>query len=165
MAVTIAAPVRPGNVYVPSETFRDYLKSILTHFISFGQKEFILVMGHGGPDMKNSVTNACNYLCEKHEVSIAVFHISQILKDLHLVDTSVDRHAGMWETSIIMAIDDSLIKNLNFYRKCKEPHKYGVVGDPLKASPGQGLKFIKAIIDYIEKCLKNLTASKCYYNM
>ncbi len=36
---TIAAPVRPGNVYVPSETFRDHLKSILTHFISFGQKE------------------------------------------------------------------------------------------------------------------------------
>ncbi len=115
--------------------------------------------------MKNSVTNACNYLCRKYEVLIAVFHISRILKDLHLVDTSVDRHAGMWGTSIIMAIDSGLVKNLNFYRKCKEPHKYGVIGNPLKALPSQGLKFIKAIIDYVEKCLKNLTASKCYYNM
>ena len=114
--------------------------------------------------MKNSVINACNYLCGKYEVSIAAFHISQILKDLHLVDTFVDRHAGMWETGIIMAIDNSLIKNLNFYRKCKESHKYGVVSDPLKASPSQGLKFIKAIIDYVENCFKSLTASKCYYN-
>ncbi|WFO74810.1 creatininase family protein [Desulfurococcaceae archaeon MEX13E-LK6-19] len=161
---TIAVPVRPGNVHIPPEIFRDYLKAVLEHFISFGQRMFIIVMGHGGPDMKKSVVNACNYLCRKYDATITVFHISQILKDLHLVDTSIDKHAGMWETSIIMAIDSNLVKNLDLYRKCRDPRRYGVAGDPLKASPNQGLKLIEAVVGYIEDFIRNPAYSKCYYN-
>jgi len=161
---TIAVPVRPGNVYVPPKVFGDYLRSILEHFISFGQRRFIVVMGHGGPDMKNSVVDACSKLCRERDAAIAVFHVSQILKDLGLVDTSVDKHAGTWETSIVMAIDSDLVKNLELYKECRDLRKYGVAGDPLKASLSQGLEFIEAVINYIENVVRDPALTTCYFN-
>lgn len=161
---TIAVPVRPGNVHIPVKVFREYLKSILEHFISFSQKKFIIVMGHGGPEMKNSIIEACDYLCKKYDTLIAIFHASQILRKLGLINTSIDKHAGMWETSIIMAIDDNLVKNLDFYKKHNNFYKYGVIGDPLKASPNKGLKFAEAIINYIESIFRRLMYHNiCYY--
>ena len=49
---TIAVPVRPGNVYIEPEVFGAYLSSIIKHFIEFGQRKFVIVLGHGGSDIK-----------------------------------------------------------------------------------------------------------------
>ena len=113
--------------------------------------------------MKNSIVEACDYFCREHDVTITVFHVSRILNDLGLVDTSTDKHAGMWETSIIIAINEDLVRNLDLY-KSREPRKYGVAGDPLKASRDKGLKYINAVINYIEDFLKRITGIECYYN-
>ncbi len=162
---TVTVPVRPGNVHVPSRVLKEYLRSILEHFISFGQKEFILIVGHGGPEMKNVLVEVCDNLCRGWGAVINAFHISRILSDLGLVDTGVDRHAGEWETSIVMAIDNSLVKNLGFYQGCGDPHRYGVVGNPLKASPAKGMRYVEAVINYIEESFaRNVTRRKCYYN-
>ncbi len=162
---TVTVPVRPGNVHVPSRVLKEYLRSILEHFISFGQKEFIVIMGHGGPEMKEVVVEVCDNLCRGWGTVINVFHVSRILKDLQLVDTDSDKHAGEWETSIMMAIDDSLVKNLGFYRECGDPRCYGVVGNPLEASPAKGLRYIEAVINYIkESFTRNVAHRKCYYN-
>jgi len=160
---TIAVPIRPGNVHVPPIVLKDYLHSIIEHFIKFGQRRFVIIMSHGGPEMKNAVVEACNNLCDSYDASIAVFHIARILEELSLVDTSTDRHAGKWETSIIMAIDVDLVKDLGVYRKAK-PQRYGVVGNPLEASPELGLKFIEAIISHIEDFIKSFRFKGCYYN-
>ncbi len=162
---TVTVPVRPGNVHVPSRVLKEYLRSILEHFISFGQKEFILIVGHGGPEMKNALVEVCDNLCRGWGAVINAFRISRILNDLGLADTGVDRHAGEWETSIMMAIDNSLVKNLGFYQGCGDPHRYGVVGNPLKASPAKGLRYVEAVINYIEESFaRNVTRRKCYYN-
>ena len=161
---TIAVPVRPGNVCVPPKVFRDYLRAVLEHFVSFGQRKFVIVMGHGGPDMKSSVTDACNVLCRERNAAIAVFHVSQVLKDLNLVDTSTDKHAGMWETSIVMAIDASLVKGLDAYREPNDLRKYGVAGDPLRASSDKGLKFIESVLNHIQSVASGVTHGRCYYN-
>ncbi len=161
---TIAVPVRPGNVYIKPEVFGAYLLSIIKHFVEFGQRKFILVLGHGGPDIKNTVIKVCTTLCEGHnKASIATFHVAYILNKLGLVNTSKDKHAGMWETSIVMAIDNSLVGNLNVYRDV-DPRKYGVVGNPLKASPEIGSKFVEAVINYIENLVKSFRFSGCHYD-
>jgi len=160
---SIAIPVRPGNVRVPPMIFRDYLRSIIEHFIKFGQRRFVIVMGHGGPEMKNAVTEACDSLCRNHDVAILAFHIARILEELNLVNTSTDKHAGMWETSIIMTIDSSLVRDLDLYRRIK-PRRYGVVGKPLEASPEFGLKLIEAVISHIGSFVRSFRLSGCYYN-
>lgn len=70
----------------------------------------------------------------------------------------------MWETSIVMAIDSGLVKNLDLYRGSRELRRYGVVGDPLKASPAQGLRLIEAIVSFIEDSIKGGEHNGCYYN-
>ncbi len=160
---TIAVPVRPGNVYVPPTVFRNYLRSILEHFISFGQRFFVIVMGHGGPDMKSSVRDVCSSLCTEHGVSIAVFHVSRVLEELRVVDTSRDRHAGMWETSIVMAIDPSLVKSLDVYRGQEDLRVFGVAGNPLEASPSIGKEMIEAIVKHIESTVRKLHKA-CFFN-
>ncbi len=91
---TVAVPARPGNVFVPPRIFRDYLRSILEHFASFGQRTFVVALGHGGPGMKKAIIEACDPLCRERGVSIAVFYVSRILEELELVSTFIDRHAG-----------------------------------------------------------------------
>jgi len=150
-------------VHVPPIVLKDYLHSIIEHFIKFGQKRFVIIMGHGGPEMTNAVVEACNNLCDSYDASIAVFHIARILEELGLVDTSIDKHAGMWKTSIIMAIDDDLVRDLDVYRRI-EPRKYGVVGNPLEASPELGLKLIEAVISHIEDFIRSFRSEECYYN-
>ena len=160
---TIAVPVRPGNVYIEPEVFGAYLLSIIKHFVEFGQKKFILVLGHGGPDIKNTIIRVCDSLCKEHKVSIAAFHIAYILNKLGLVDTSRDKHAGMWETSMVMAIDNNLVGDLSIY-KGVDPRKYGVIGNPLQASSETGYRYIRAVINYIENYIKSPQFRGCYYD-
>jgi len=111
-------------VHVPPMVFRDYPRSIIEHFIKFGQRRFVIVMGHGGHEMKNSVAEACNSLCRNHDVAIVAFYIAYILEELNLVNTFTDKHVEMWKTSIIMAIDSSLVRDLSLYRRIKPRSHY-----------------------------------------
>jgi len=160
---TIAVPVRPGNVYIEPEVFGAYLSSIIKHFIEFGQRRFVIVLGHGGPDIKNTIIKVCDDLCREYGATIAVFHIAHVLNKLGLVDTSKDKHAGVWETSIVMAIDASLVGNLSIYKETN-PKKYGVVGDPLQASSETGYRYIEAVINYMENFIKSPKFKECYYD-
>ncbi|RLG89150.1 MAG: hypothetical protein DRO15_01215 [Thermoprotei archaeon] len=161
---TIAIPIRPRNVHVKPRTFGDYLQSIIEHFIKFGQEKFVLIIGHGGPQMKKAIIEACNNLYESHNASIIAFRVARILEELNLVDTSKDKHAGTWETSCIMVINSSLVRDLEVYRRL-EPRKYGVIGNPLEASPELGLEFIEAVISHIENFIKSFRFSECYYKL
>ncbi len=83
---TIAVPARIGNVGISNETFGSYLREIIEHFIEFGQKRFILILGHGGPDMKETIREEGTKLCENREISIFAFHVMRVLEDLKLID-------------------------------------------------------------------------------
>jgi len=113
--------------------------------------------------MKNAVVEACDNLYNSYNASIAVFYIAYILDKLNLVDTSIDKHAGMWKISTIMAIDHNLVKDVNFYGGI-ELRKYGVVGNPLNASFELGPKFLEVVINYIEEFIRSFKFSGCYYN-
>ncbi len=160
---SIAVPVRPGNVWIPPHVFSEYLKHVLKHFASFGQKRFVVVLGHGGPEMKKAVREACTSLCRDLGISIAVFHVLRVLEELGIVDQSRDRHAGFWETSIVMAIDRSLVRDLSVYGGEEDLKAYGVAGNPFGASPGIGEKMLKAVVSHIESALLNLN-TRCFFN-
>jgi len=161
---TVTVPVRPGNVRIEPEVFSKYLSQIIKHFTDFGQREFILILGHGGPEFKEAVVNACSPACGNAGASLAAFHIANVLSRLGLADTLNDRHAGAWETSIMMAINSELVGDLSIYEGIN-PRKYGVVGDPTKASADYGIKCINAVINYIEEFVRGWASrSGCYYD-
>ncbi len=161
---SITVPTRVSNVCIPTRVFSEYLKSILEHFASYGQRKFVIVLGHGGPDMKRAVVNACSPICLERGAAVGVYHVSQILRDLGLVDTSIDRHAGGWETSMVMAIDGGLVKSLSAYRSLEDLRRYGVAGNPLEASPQRGAELINAVVSYVGEEAKKLELGKCIFN-
>ncbi|UCD92805.1 MAG: creatininase family protein [Methanobacteriota archaeon] len=148
---TIAVPARIGNVNVSQETFGCYLKEILQHFIDFGQKRFILILGHGGPDMKNAIGTASRTLCEGGSVSISAFHVLRVLEDLRLVDQGLDRHAGEWETSLMLLMHSDLVGDVEIYGTPEEVKKYSIVGDPKKASEKKGGQYLESVLKKIER--------------
>lgn len=151
---TIAVPSRVGNVNVSKKTFVGYLNEILEHFVRFGCKKFILILGHGGPEMKSAIKGICMKLCRKG-ISVSAFHILKVLEDLKLVDQSKDRHAGNWETSLMLYMYGKLVGNINIYKVPEDIKKYGVFGDPRKASRIKGKKHLKMIIEKIENDIEN----------
>jgi|Deesub1362A_J573_1020465.scaffolds.fasta_scaffold02802_2 creatinine amidohydrolase len=156
---TITVPSRIGNVNISRKTFGNYLNEILKHFIEFGCKKFILVLGHGGPEMKNKIKTVCTKLC-KNQISISAFHILKVLEDLKLVDQTKDRHAGEWETSLILFIHEKLVGNVNIYKNPEDIKRYGVFGDPRKATKTKGKKYLKMILEKIENDIKRLKPYK-----
>lgn len=163
IAYTISVPVRPSNVYVPPNVFKEYLRAIMEHFISYGQKYFVIILGHGGPEIKLSIDEVCNKLTKEHQVSIKAFHIAKVISELGIADTSKDKHAGCWETSMVLAINKELVKNIELYKSKEDLRKYGVSGDPLRASADNGAKIVSKVIEYIEKEIKKPAHYGEYY--
>lgn len=156
---TIAVPARIGNVGISNETFGSYLREIIEHFIEFGQKRFILILGHGGPDMKETIREEGTKLCENREISIFAFHVMRVLEDLKLVDQREDRHAGEWETSVMLSAYGELVGDVGIYRNSEDIKKYSVYGDPRKASKARGNDYLDKLLDRLEDQTKGMERS------
>jgi len=131
---TIASPTRPGNVEMSNQTFQSSVRDLANSFVRHGARRFVIVLGHGGPDMKNGlVAAASNMVNENPTLHISMLHISRIVSRVSSIDTTRDRHAGEWETSFILylkpeVVGERRVKDFSF------PSKHGVVGDPTIAS-------------------------------
>ena len=121
---SIARPVRIGNVNISKDVFTEYIKDILRHFIEFGQKFFIIILGHGGPEIKESLRSMVRNLTAYSNITVYIFHILKVLETLGLVDQRIDRHAGEWETSLMLFINPSLVGDQKVAERAI-PSKYG----------------------------------------
>lgn len=135
---TIASLTRPGNVEMSSQTFQSSVSELVKSFASFGARRFVIVLGHGGPHMKNSlVAAASNLVNEDPSLHISMLHISRIVSQVSSIDTTRDRHAGEWETSFMLYLKPEVVgerreKDFSF------PSRHGVIGDPTIATKDKG---------------------------
>jgi creatinine amidohydrolase len=164
VSYSIAVPVRIGNVDISTDTLGDYLGEILEHFTDFGQRSFILILGHGGPNMKNTIEGVCTKLCQEKEITIRAFHTLRVLEDLKLVDQKEDRHAGMWETSLMLVGHPELVGDIRVYTGSEDRRRYAVFGDPIKATRQIGEEYLKQVLERIEDVLRELKTSGFYGN-
>ena len=147
---TIASLNRPGNVELRPQTFEALVRDVVRSFAKFGLRRFIILLGHGGPDMKKGLTEvASDLLSEQSVLHISILHISRIVARVSSIDTSKDRHAGEWETSLMLhfrseVVGEKRVKDFSF------PSKHGVIGDPTKATEEQGEELTTSIVDWIE---------------
>jgi len=110
------------NIGVKREVFQKYLGDILKDLEKNNVELALIILGHGGPEIKHSVEAAAKNV----KLKVYSFHILTELEKLRLVDQSVDRHAGEWETSLVMCINEELVGR---FEPSEEVH-----GDPSKAS-------------------------------
>lgn len=100
--------------------------------------------------MKRVVSTACESLCRDSDVSILAFHMLRVLEDLGLVDQTKDRHAGEWETSLILSICSEVVGDVDVYSNIEEIKRSGVFGDPREASNASGKEHLERLIRHIE---------------
>jgi creatinine amidohydrolase len=164
IAYSIAVPSRIGNVGISQETLGGYVKETIRHFVDFGQKRFILILGHGGPDMKSTISAACESLCRDHRISILAFHILRVLEDLGRVNQATDRHAGEWETSLMLSLHQEVVGDIDEYGSAQDIKRFGVFGDPRRASEARGKEHLERLFKRIEDDIRTSEPSGFHSN-
>jgi len=156
---TIASLTRPGNVEIINQTFESLMKDILRSFVKFGVTRFVVVLGHGGPHMKNSLVKIATQLAsEKSALHVSMLHVSRIIGEVSSIDTSRDRHAGEWETSLMLYLKPSVVggkrvKDFSF------PSKHGIIGDPTVATKEKGKELTNKTVKWIVNWIREMSES------
>lgn len=121
-----------GSVKVPSRILRKTLKAYLRRFLRQGFRRFVLISAHGGVPHAGALDDACAYLRRRRvrgkpvqavapssKVAAAAFVASFLdeyraagvaITDEEAGDLILDLHAGRMETSMMLAIDQNLVR-------------------------------------------------------
>ncbi|MCX8103902.1 MAG: creatininase family protein [Candidatus Bipolaricaulota bacterium] len=98
-----------GTLWVSPETFRRYMKEIAQSIASHGARRLVFVNGHGGNNA--SLQEICRELRAEHIFAVlwAWWLDPEVQKLTNELFRSRGTHAGAIETSIVLAIDSSLV--------------------------------------------------------
>ncbi|MCK4846863.1 MAG: creatininase family protein [Deltaproteobacteria bacterium] len=166
--VCTSTAVHPGTITISSETLRAITRDIVRGGYDKGIRRFILISGHGGGLHSSAMREAGESLTnELKGATIAALVVYDILpKEARAIgETKHDSHAGELETSLILHINEELVKGRS---KEEYPHlprpiiakdklKYwpgAVHGNPEKASEDKGRRLmdimVKSIVELID---------------
>jgi len=157
----------PGSITLREEIFVEVVTDICKSLIHHGFKKIVVVNGHRG---NMSPLHAVRYKVKTHTSAfIAVlFYYTFIEKLVKQMIELPDEHAGDWETSIYLALDENCVnmkKAVNdvpkfpfdrslFPLRFKEWSKSGVFGYANMASKEKGEKLIQAAVDGLAEFLR-----------
>lgn len=160
----------PGSINISCETLRRIVFDIVRDSYEKGLRNFILVSGHGGGQHMAALKEASEILTkELKDVRIAPLTIYEILpKEAYAIaETKNDSHAGELETSLMLYINEKLVKGRDKeqYPKLPKPivvkdkMKYwpgAVWGNPKKASEKKGQEFFDYMVQALLKLIKDI---------
>jgi creatinine amidohydrolase len=99
----------PGSQHLKAETFMALLQELIEPFILWGARAVSIV--NTGVSTEGPVEIVVRDLQAKHGMQIAVAHIRQLGRATdHLLDQKLGGHADEHETSIMLAIDASVVR-------------------------------------------------------
>jgi len=140
----------PGTITVPPDVYRKVLESAARSLRLAGFRD-IVVLGEHGDYQKDNVTVARELNREWAAAPVRVHAIgdyyrvptawfAQALKSRGYTDAEIGLHAGLADTSLMLAIDPKLV------RADRLQPGPGVTGDPRRATPELGKVAVDAIV-------------------
>ncbi len=140
----------PGTITVPPDAYRKVLESAARSLRLAGFRD-IVVLGEHGDYQKDSATVARELNREWAAAPVRVHAIgdyyrvptawfAQALKSRGYTDAEIGLHAGLADTSLMLAIDPKLV------RADRLQPGPGVTGDPRRATPELGKVAVDAIV-------------------
>lgn len=147
-----------GTLTIPETTSESILESTAKSFRQHGFHDIVFLGDHGGYQ-KNEVLAAERVnkewagdqrfqvlaLTAYYEASQGPY--IQALRSKGYSDAEIGTHAGLTDTSMMMAIDNALVRTDLLAQAGKASPSDGVYGDPRKASAELGQIGIKGIVD------------------
>jgi creatinine amidohydrolase len=157
-----------GTLSITPETFEAILTSTAKTFKQHGFRNVVFLGDHGGYQ-KNEVHVADKLnkewakddRCRVHALTAyydaAQTPFSAALRAKGLSDAEIGIHAGVADTSLLMAVDPSLVRSHALAQPASSRLANGVYGDPTKSSAELGQMGIKIIIDTSVQAIREAT--------
>jgi len=161
-----------GTISLRFETLEMMVEDILCELVRMGFRNIVVLSGHAGRIHMAALRVAGARALEKHDFKLMVLSDYDIAYRLNNIDIPVnDGHAGMIETSRVMAIRPDLVKgtagachpNFPEFRVLKHPERHfpsGVMGDPALATKEKGEEFNSAIVDRLCELVERMVEAK-----
>ncbi len=142
----------PGTISVPEEAFKGILDGTARSFRQHGFRHIVFIGDHGGYQaalatvatrlnrdwsaMPATPRAQAHFIGEYYRASQAPY--IQALRDKGLSDAQIGTHAGAADTSLLLAIDPSLVRPERMAPGSGSADADGVAGDPRAASAALG---------------------------
>jgi creatinine amidohydrolase len=154
----------PGTISVPEAAFEAILESAARSFKLHGFEDIVFLGDHGGYQANEK--NAANTLNREWASSNARAHavtqyydaaqidFAQILKAKGFTLSEIGTHAGLNDTSLMLALDPSLVREDRLSDGSQLGTADGVYGNPSKASAKLGMLGVDAIVSQTVAAIK-----------
>ncbi len=160
----------PGTITLRFDTLRMIMEDLISELVRMGFRNIVVLSGHAGRTHMTALKLAGELVLEEHDEDINLMILSDydIAYTMNEIEIPVnDGHAGMIETSRVMAIRPDLVKGTaeshhpNFppFMVLRNPEQYfptGVMGDPQLASKEFGERANEVIIDRLVVLIQNM---------
>ncbi len=162
----------PGTITLRYETLTMIVEDIIGELYRTGFRNVVVLSGHAGRVHMTAIKQAATRVLEKHDMKIMVLSDYDIAYTMDEIEIPVnDGHAGMIETSRIMALRPDLVKgtaeshhpNFPEFRILKHPERYfpsGVMGEPQLANREFGEKANRVIVERLVELIRKMVDSE-----
>jgi creatinine amidohydrolase len=159
----------PGTISLSFDTLRAVAFDVVSELARQGFRKIVVLAGHAGRLHMAALRLAAEEVLEERpDLRIMVlsdYDIAYAIKDAAIPED--DGHAGMMETSRVMAIAPKLVKGKGKefhpkfpkYMVMRDAEKHfpgGVHGDPTKASAAKGREWNRYIAEELAKLVKEM---------
>jgi creatinine amidohydrolase len=160
----------PGTIGVPEAAFETILEYAARSFKLHGFKDIVFLGDHGG--YQTNEKNVANKLNREwassnvraHAVTqyyeAAQIDFVRILRDQGFTLSEIGAHAGLNDTSLMLALDPSLVRADRLANAAKLGSVDGVYGDPSKASARLGMLGVDAIVVKTVAAIKSAVSQR-----
>lgn len=159
-----------GTISVPQTAFKAILDGAARSFKQHGFVDVVLIGDHGGyqvqlRDVAAQLNRAWSATPARAHFIADYYSATQtryppVLRSKGLNDAQIGTHAGAADTSLLMAIDASMVRPDNFEAAAQGGTSAGVEGDPRPSSAALGQLGVDLILEHTVSAIRQAVASR-----
>jgi creatinine amidohydrolase len=160
----------PGTISVPEAAFETIIEYAARSFKLHGFKDIVFLGDHGGYQAnEKTVANKLNRewassSVRAHAVTqyydAAQIDFTRILMSEGFTPSEIGTHAGLSDTSLMLALDPSFVREDRLSKGSKFGSAAGVSGDPSNASAKVGMLGVDAIVSQTVAAIKSAVSQR-----
>ena len=156
-----------GTISIPEDVFKSVLLGAARSFKKHGFTDIVLLGDHGGYQ-KALAAVAVQFNRESAKTPVRLHYVADYyratlttyvaaLKAKGLSNAEIGTHAGSADTSLLMAIDSSMVRPERFAEAASAGWRGGTLGDPRASSAANGQLGVDAVVKITVEAIKKAT--------
>ena len=157
-----------GTISISEDTFKNILLGTARSFKKHGFTDIVL-LGDSGNYQKALAAVAAQFIRESPKTNVRVHYLADYyrttqtiyldaLKAKGLTSTEIGTHAASADTSLLMAIDATMVRPDRFADAARGQWKTGTLGDPRASSAANGQLGVDAVVKITVDAIKKAVA-------